>query len=315
MLVAIAAMHRFSLLTTGIALAAGAVALALSGGDRRRLVKGLLWTALACVVVSPGVAYDLLERASTFGGTQDAGAYLTSKVDLSLVGADLTIAFSAAAAIAVGLAVWWARRERSLLPVLAMLATVVLLAYAWIVDLPLVYFRMAYFLPVVLTPLVAIGLTRLLGGRRAALAGAVLVIVVAAFAWQQASNVRQFYAFANPASLRGLDALTTQLRPGEVVVTDRCWSFLTTWLLHARTLPALEPEDIQPKAELTRARQARRILDGTPEGRRLARALGVRFLLVSPTCPDVLERSTRPPKLGRPVFVSERLVILRLPGA
>ena len=39
------------------------------------------------------------------------------------------------------------------------------------------------------------------------------------------------------------DALAAVLRPREVVVTDRCWSFLATWLLHTRTLAALEPQD------------------------------------------------------------------------
>lgn len=51
--------------------------------------------------------------------------------------------------------------------------------------------------------------------------------------------------------------------PNEVVVTDHCWIFQATWLLDTRTLSALEPEDIQPKAELRRARQARAVLDGT----------------------------------------------------
>ena len=61
--------------------------------------------------------------------------------------------------------------------------------------------------------------------------------------------MRDFYAFTSDASLRGLDAVGATLRPNEVVVTDRCWSFQATCLLHTRTLPALEPEDIQPKAE------------------------------------------------------------------
>ena len=93
------------------------------------------------------------------------------------------------------------------------------------------------------------------------------------------------------------------LRPGEVVVTDRCWSFQAAWLLH-RTLAALEPEDIQPSAELRRARQARAVLDGTPAGMALARRLGVRFLVVDPTCADARERPTRPPKVGRGLRVA-----------
>jgi hypothetical protein len=172
---------------------------------------------------------------------------------------------------------------------------------------------MAYYLPLALVPLVALALVTLLTPRRAALAGALAAVAIAPFAWAQGSNVRDFYAFTNDASLRGLDAVTAQLRPGEVVVTDRCWSFQATWLLHTKTLPALEPEDIQPKAELRRARQARAVLDGTPEGLALARRLGVRYLIVDPTCVDTRERPTRPPAVGTPLFVSKRLVVLRLP--
>jgi hypothetical protein len=171
---------------------------------------------------------------------------------------------------------------------------------------------MAYYLPLALVPLVALALVRLLDSRRAAMAGAVASVAIACFAWVQGGNVRDFYAFTNTASLRGLDSVSAELRPDEVVVTDRCWSFQATWLLHTRTLPALEPEDIQPKAELRRARQARAVLDGTPEGMALARRLGVRYLIVDPTCVDTTERPTRPPAVGTPLYVSKRLVVLRL---
>ncbi|MGI8873750.1 MAG: hypothetical protein ACR2KP_05390, partial [Egibacteraceae bacterium] len=123
-----------------------------------------------------------------------------------------------------------------------------------------------------------------------------------------------FYAFANDASLRGLDAVAADLGPREVVVTDRCWSFLTTWLLHTPTIAALEPEDIQPRAELRRAREARAVLDGTADGLALAKRLGVRYLIVDPTCTDTRERPTRPPLVGTPVYLSKRLVVLALPS-
>jgi hypothetical protein len=106
--------------------------------------------------------------------------------------------------------------------------------------------------------------------------------------------------------------VAAQLRPNEVVVTDRCWSFLATWLLHTRTLPALYPADIQPKAELTRANEAQSILDGTPAGQALARRLQVRFLVVNPSCPDPEGNPLPPPAVGDPAFISERLMVLRL---
>jgi hypothetical protein len=189
------------------------------------------------------------------------------------------------------------------------------LAYSWILEIPVSYFRMAYFLPLVLAPLVAVSLVRLLRPLRALLVGGLAVAVIAALAWSQAGNVRDFYAFTSAASLRGLDAVNANLHPNEVVVTDRCWSFQATWLLHTRTLAALDPEDIQPEAEARPARLAREVLRGTPEGLALARRLGVRYLLVDPTCTDTRSRPIEPPAVGTPVFVSKRLVVLRLPAA
>ncbi|MGH2762744.1 MAG: hypothetical protein ACRDLD_09240, partial [Thermoleophilaceae bacterium] len=140
----------------------------------------------------------------------------------------------------------------------------------------------------------------------------VLVAATAVAAWSQADDVRRFYQFVDPASTRGLGAVSAALRPGEVVVTDRCWSFLGTWLLRTRTLPALDPVDIQPKAELPFARGARAVLDGGERGQRVARRHGIRFALVNPTCVDAEGRPAQAPQVGRPVFVSERLVVLRL---
>jgi hypothetical protein len=315
LLVALAATHRLSALVGAmaivVALAWGLVAA--ESDVRRAILRGCGVAALAALVLSPGVVYDLLERARTFGGTQDYRAYLSAKVSLGPVAGDLSVIFTVMAVAALVFAVRLAGRDRAVAVLLSLLAVVVALAYAWLFEIPTAYFRMAYYLPLALVPLVALALVRLLSPRRAALAGALAAVAIAPFAWAQGSNVRDFYAFTNDASLRGLDAVSADLRPNEVVVTDRCWSFQATWLLHTKTLPALEPEDIQPKAELRRARQARAVLDGTPEGLALARRLGVRYLIVDPTCVDTRERPTRPPAVGTPLFVSKRLVVLRLP--
>jgi hypothetical protein len=315
LLVALAATHRLTTLVGAMAIAvtlAWAIAAA-DRGSRLLILRGLGMTALAAVALSPGVLYDLIERARTFGGTQDYRAYLSAKVNLGPVVGDLSVIFTVLAVAALVVVVRLAGRDRAVAMLLSLLAVVIALAYSWLLEIPTAYFRMAYYLPLALVPLVALSLVRLLGPRRAALTSAVASIAIAGFAWVQGSNVRDFYAFTNDASLRGLDAVSATLRPNEVVVTDRCWSFQATWLLHTRTLPALEPEDIQPKAELRRARQARAVLDGTPEGLALARRLGVRYLVVDPTCTDTRERPTRPPAVGTPLFVSKRLVVLRLP--
>ena len=79
-----------------------------------------------------------------------------------------------------------------------------------------------------------------------------------------------------------------------------------------RTLPALDPQDIQPKAELRLAQRAHAVLDGTAEGRRDARELGIRFLITDPTCTDARGRPLSPPGVGSPVYASDRLVVLEL---
>ena len=53
-------------------------------GERRRLLTGALATAGAAVVVGAGVAYDLIDRSRTFGGTQGFDAYESQKIDLEL---------------------------------------------------------------------------------------------------------------------------------------------------------------------------------------------------------------------------------------
>jgi hypothetical protein len=314
LLVALAATHRLTALVGAIvivvALAWGMAAA--DRGGRRRILRGSGLAALAAVAFSPGVLYDLIERGRTFGGTQDYTAYLSAKVNLGPVVGDLSVIFTVMAVAALVFAVRLAGRDPAVAVLLSLLAVVIALAYSWLFEIPTAYFRMAYYLPLALVPLVALALVRLFSPRRAALAGALASLAIAPFAWAQGSNLRDFYAFTNDASLRGLDAVSADLRPNEVVVTDRCWSFQAAWLLHTRTLPALEPEDIQPKAELRRARQARAVLDGTPEGLALARRLGVRYLIVDPTCVDTRERPTRPPAVGTPLYVSKRLVVLRL---
>ena len=315
MLVALAAAHRLTALVGGMTIV---VSLAWGVAAAEPEVRRAIWrscgfVALAGLVLSPGVLYDLLERARTFGGTQDYRAYLSAKVNLGPVVGDLSVIFTVLAIGAVVFAVRLAGRDRAVPVLLTLLAVAIALAYSWVFEIPTAYFRMAYYLPIALVPLVAVALVRLLQPRHAAIVAGLASVAIAGFAWVQASNVRDFYAFTNAASLRGLDAVSADLRRDEVVVTDRCWSFQATWLLRTRTLPALEPEDIQPKAELHRARQARAVLDGTPEGLALARRLGVRYLIVDPTCVDTRERPTRPPAVGTPTFVSKRLVVLRLP--
>src|SRR6185503_5558040 len=186
----------------------------------------------------PGVAYTVIQTDHKFGGTQGYRAYLSTKVRLDLVVQDLSWVFSIVGIVAFVLALWWLRRQRTLLPFVAMLVVVVGLAYSWIIHLPLAYVRMAYYVPLALVPLVAFGITKLLRPRLAALAALALTLAIAVPAWGAARNVHRFYDFADASTLSGMRAISADLRPGDSVVADRCWSFLSAWLLQANTFPA-----------------------------------------------------------------------------
>jgi hypothetical protein len=266
------------------------------------------------LVLGAGVIADLLARERTFGGSLPYTDYLATKVNLSLSLSDLSPELVYAGIVALAIIAWRHRGERELWPVLGLLAITVVLAYTWIAHVPNYYARMTYYVPLIAAVLVAAVVVRLPWQRLLGLVCVAGLVAITVSSFQQAPNLRRFYTFVTPAALRGLDALKAVLRPDEVVVTDRCWSFVGTWLLQTRTLAAMENQDIQPKAELPLVEEARDILWWNARGKLLARRLGVRYLLTDPACPNATGGFIKAPKQAKPVFESDTLAILRLPG-
>ncbi|MBJ7328708.1 MAG: hypothetical protein JHC95_02355 [Solirubrobacteraceae bacterium] len=310
--VSLVATHRLTAVIAGAVLAS-TVAVAWLTGQRGALVDGAKAVGLA-LLLGIGVIADVWARQKTFGGTLPASSYDNTKVNLELAVRDLSWVLAIASLAGVVALAVTRRLERALWPAVALVVVCCALAYAYVIHLPLYYARMVFYLPLAMAPIAAVAAWRLLRPTAVfAVLAAAGVAAITVGSVSQAREVERFYSFASPASLAGLDALDARLKPGEIVVTDRCWSFLSTWLLRTRTLPALEPQDIQPKAELRYARQAHAILRGTPEGRRLARRYGVRYAVVDPTCPDANGRTAPPPAGGRAAFASSRLAVVRLP--
>jgi uncharacterized membrane protein len=312
-LLGLLASHRLSGIV-GLAVC-GLVALAccVSRERRRRALRDAVALVLIAAIGGAGVLADLVSRERTFGGSLPYTDYLDTKLNLTLALRDVSPMLAIATAVALVLVATRHRRDGALWGPLALLAASAALAVAWVVHIPNYYARMVFYAPVAAAPLVAAAAASIRPRALVAAAAATGIALTAASAWSEAANVRNYYTFVTPAALRGLDALSAVLAPGEVVVTDRCWSFLATWLLHTRTLAALEPQDIQPAAELPFAREAQQILDGTPAGLARARVLGVRYVVVDPVCPGPSGAALPPPGAGRPVFESARLAILRLP--
>lgn len=318
-LVAVLAAHRLTFGFTAAALAVTAAGSLLLGF--RPKARNVAICAGVLAFAGLGVVADLLERGKGAGGLQDYQTYLRTKIDWQTTLRDITIPICAATVLAIVTIVGRRRLRRDIsLPVLVgLLAATALLGYAWVLGVPSVYYRASYFLPLLIATAigVAAGGAWLLaprGWRPAAALLAVLVVLTAVRAYDNASNTRDFYAWSNAASLRGLDGLKRRLRANDIVVTDRCWSFFSPWLLQQPTLAALDDSDIQPAAELEGAATARWFLHGPRLAGLVAHVMGARYALVNPTCTDSIGKLVPPPRRGTPIFASERLVIIRLSG-
>ena len=73
---------------------------------------------------------------------------------------DLSVIFTVLAVAALVFAVRLAGRDRAVAALLSLLAVVIALAYSWLFEIPTAYFRMAYYLPLALVPLVALALVQ-----------------------------------------------------------------------------------------------------------------------------------------------------------
>jgi hypothetical protein len=314
-LVALAAAHRLTFLVACIAMGLAAVAGIALAADRRRLGAFALRTAAFAAPLAAGVVVDLVRRSEGAGGVQSYKVYLVTKLDLSLAISDLTAPVAVAGAVALVALATRARADPALLAICGLAGGALVLSYGWIVHLPTVYYRAAYFYPLVLAAAIGVGATRLRGVLLPIALSAVVALAgsAALVARDRSDGVRAFYEWASPASLAGLGEVTRRTRPGEPVVADRCWAFLSEWLLRRPVLAGIDPADILPAWEAGPAAQARTILYGSPRSaRRMAERRGVRFLLVNPGCKSDETGALRLPTIGVPIYESTRLVVLDL---
>lgn len=323
-LIALAAAHRLTFaVTVLVVLAIGVVGLAVRRGDALRAAARIGGFALALGLL---VLLDIRARSATAGGTLPFTAYLETKIQWSLAIRDVSWPLAVLGIGSLVVLTALRRLPRGIWPAAALAIIVLALSHSYLVHLSLYYARMVYFMPLALAPLAGAGVAALAAWLLAApvqarvrAAVATLAILVATAgagamyrtAHTQADQVHDFYAFSNRASLRGLDVLRQELGGDEPVATDRCWSFLAAWLLSTPTYPALDDQDIGPRAEVPLAKKGRAILAGTAESSAVAADLGVRYVLLDPTCPPAKTKSA--PR-GRVVFASQRLAIVRLDG-
>jgi hypothetical protein len=312
-LVALAAAHRLSFLVAVMTLL---LCLAVGLWLRfRRTLRFALLTLVLAALLGAGVAADLIRRNAAAGGLQDYRVYLPTRIEWDLVTRDLTtvlvvIGVLALAALLVARSL---RADGARWVVIALLVTITAFGYAWIAHVPTAYYRAAYYLPLVLCTAIGIAWSRLF--RRFTFAAVVVIVVVGLQAYRLAPDLRAFFGDANRATLSGFDRVSARARPGDAVVTDPCWGFLSTWLLQRPTLAAEDPALILPSWEVGPSRLAGRILTAGESGLTLARRLGIRFALVDPRCTFQTGQAVSTPEIGRRIFTSPRLVVLDLGAA
>ncbi len=310
-LVALAGAHRFSfvlgVIAIGVALSIAVVRLP------RETMRFVGWTALAAAVAGIGVAIDLVRRNGALGGTQGYEAFLPTRIDWGLVARDVTwpIAIAGIMSLAFVLGARRFRQDAGRLVLIGPVVAIVALTYAWIAHVPTAYNRAAFFAPLALAPSIGLVASRLKPSLLVPVA-AVLVALTAVDTRSLAADYRGFYGHVNAASLRGLGLALERTEPGDAVVTDQCWGFLSTWLLQRPVLAALDPALILPRREVAPAARAHRILYGD-DGEALARQSRIRLALVDPQCTYQSGDPYPLPRLGRLVYASTRLLVYEVP--
>jgi hypothetical protein len=309
-LVAVAAAHRLSVVL--LAITVGLVLALLALRDRRVAMRACLVTGAFAVLIGWGVFAYLVEQKVALGPLQPYEAYLSTKIDgytLRLVRSDLTWPLLIAGGVALLLLArrWRIRRDGLELVLLAFMATLVGFSLTWVVHFPTEYVRAIYYLPLLFALAVGCAIATL--PKRAAYPVATgLVLWLALLAHPRLGEVRDFYTVVDRGSERGLQLVARRLDPGEPIVADRCWAFISPWSLRHRTLGGLNRSDLLPRSEAQPAAVARRILRGDS---RLARRYGVRFGLIDPLCVHKGGDFARVPTSGTPIFESFRLVVIR----
>ncbi|MGH3132787.1 MAG: hypothetical protein ACRDNY_03430 [Gaiellaceae bacterium] len=185
------------------------------------------------------------------------------------------------------------RRDAALAPIGALALASVLVSQSWRLHVPFEYRRVVYYLAVAMVMVIGVASVRL--GRRWLVAGGYAVVLLALA--QGSIGLRlpeRLLEEPEPRAMTvdALEAFGLELERGgtsgrPLVVADRCLGIQVPYFLRAPTLIVAEEWQVGFTNGLAVARDARTLLEGGPEGRRLASELGVRYAVVDPTCtPD-----------------------------
>ena len=276
---------------------------------REGITRPVLGALGVAAIAGVGVLVHLRAQASDLGPPVSFRQLQPDWLSWEVVVSHYSTAFlllSAAGAIAV-LAIRELRRDPAMLAVLALATACVVLAELWRLEVSFEYRRSLVYAGLAMTLLVGAASSRLGRGPVWAL-GAVVVLAYVGHVTVGLRLPERLLAGSEPkgTAARTIRSFGDSLARGDVedasaVVTDSCHTFVVPYLVRRPTLVAFAPWQVGFKSRLPLAARATAILHGGPEGRRLAKSLGV----------DTSSRIRRAPRTCR--SVSGALSWSRLP--
>ena len=283
-------------------------------GIARPLAIGLAIAA----VLGAGVAAHLAGQAADLGSPVDYRTFDPGWIDRAAIGGYFSWELLALAAVAlvVALVSRGLRRDSALLAVTALLLACVVVSQLWRIEFAFEYRRVVYYVGIALVLVIGAAAARL-PPRVPWIAAYVLVLVFIAHV-SVGLRLPQRVLAPEPdtASRPGLVELRRQLDSGELpdtqlIVVDNCLKFAVPYYLRRPTIAAITERELGFENRLPLARRAVRIVEGGPEGRRLARSMGVGYVIANAACiPDLEARLA-----GTTVLENDALVVVQLPAS
>ena len=267
-------------------------------------------------LVGAGVIIHLRQQAADLGAPVSYRFFEPDWLDLEAIVNYYSWPFLGLVAVsaALVLAAPRLRRDPALLTVLMLALASVVVSQLWRVHFPFEYRRSVYYIGLAMIVLVGVAATVL----RRRVWPVVAYVLVLAFVAQGSIGLRLPERLVSQstepspvaAALIGLRRELDRERFQGAVVADRCLHFVVPYLLRRRTFAAFEEWQVGFANRLPLARKAATIIAGGPRGERLAKNLGVRYVVVDPAC-------TPKPAAGLggdAVIQQEQIAVIRLPS-
>jgi hypothetical protein len=266
------------------------------------------------LVLGAAAATHLRRQTAEFGPLVSHRAFDRDWLDLDTVDYYYSWPFLALVGAAL-LLVLWSRERRgdpALRAIGALALASLLVSQLWRVDVAFEYRRVVYFVGIALVTLVGVAAYRL--GRRGVWIGvcAIALIVVTQDSIGLRLPERLLEERAPRAqTLDSLAAFRAELdredpAASSVLVADRCLGVRVPYAVRRLTLVSAEEWQAGYEILAEGSRDATAVVEGGPNGRRLARERGVDFVLADPSChPDLAERLG-----GEVAFVDDGLIVV-----